>query len=119
MICSGLNRFPLAIAGSFVPGQSSQSTRSKKSQSGQYIRLGSPIPGTPLNYFAGLTQLRLRVFSCATLIGITPPVVLYVWLGRAGRTVLDGSGPNIGPVQAILLGVGIVTTVTATVVVSR
>src|SRR5215207_6393282 len=34
MICSALNRFPLAISGSFVPGRSSQSTRSKSSQSG-------------------------------------------------------------------------------------
>src|SRR5215204_2031829 len=44
MICSGLNRFPLAIAGSFVPGQSSQSTRSKKSQSGQTLTTQAPQP---------------------------------------------------------------------------
>src|SRR4051794_18063919 len=35
MICSGLNRFPLAISGSFGPGRCSQSTRSKSGRSGQ------------------------------------------------------------------------------------
>ena len=38
------------------------------------LRLGAPIPGTVLNYAAGMTRLPLTVFSCATLIGIAPQV---------------------------------------------
>jgi len=83
------------------------------------LRLGSPCPGTPLSYLAGLTGLRLHVFTCATLIGIAPPVALYVSLGAAGRAALDGGRPEIGSVQMALLGVGVVTTITAAVVISR
>src|SRR3954453_15179435 len=60
------------------------------------LRLGSPFPGTPLSYLAGLTGLRLRVFACATLIGIAPPVALYVSLGAAGGAALDGGRAEIG-----------------------
>jgi len=81
------------------------------------LRLGSPLPGTALNYFAGVTGLRLRVFSCATLIGIAPPVALYVSLGMAGRVALDGSGVGLLPTP--LLGVGVVTTAAAVFIVSR
>jgi uncharacterized membrane protein YdjX (TVP38/TMEM64 family) len=83
------------------------------------LRLGSPFPGTALSYCAGMTRVRLHVFACATFIGIAPPVALYVVLGMAGRTALDGSGPEIGLVQAVLLGVGVITTITAAVLVSR
>ena len=81
------------------------------------LRLGSPLPGTALNYLAGVTGLRLRVFSCATLIGIAPPVAFYVSLGMAGRVALDGSG--MGSLPTPLLGVGVVTTAVAVIVVSR
>ena len=83
------------------------------------LRLGSPFPGTPLSYFAGMTGLRLRVFACATFIGIAPPVALYVSLGMAGWAALDGSGPEIGSAQTALLGVGVMTSITAAVMVSR
>jgi uncharacterized membrane protein YdjX (TVP38/TMEM64 family) len=83
------------------------------------LRLGSPFPGTALSYCAGMTRVRLHVFACATFIGIAPPVALYVVLGMAGRTALDGSGPEIGLAQAVLLGVGVITTITAAVLVSR
>ncbi|HKG77632.1 MAG TPA: hypothetical protein VKA90_09090, partial [Beijerinckiaceae bacterium] len=60
---------------------------------------------------------RLRVFSCATLIGIAPPVALYVSLGMAGGVALDGSGVGLLPTP--LLGVGVVTTAAAVFIVSR
>jgi len=81
------------------------------------LRLGSPIPGTVLNYAAGMTGLPLLVFSCATLIGIAPQVILFVWLGMLGQSALNG--PETGSIQAALLGVGVLTTVAAAAVVSR
>jgi uncharacterized membrane protein YdjX (TVP38/TMEM64 family) len=83
------------------------------------MRLGSPLPGTALNYLAGATGLRLRDFACATFIGIAPPVALYGTLGMTGRAALNGHGPEIGWVQMAMLGVGVITTLTAAVVVSR
>src|SRR5215212_9256012 len=78
---------------------------------------GLALPGTALNYLAGVTGLRLRVLSCATLIGIAPPVALYVSLGIAGGVALDGSGVGLLPTP--LLGVGVVTTAAAVFIVSR
>jgi uncharacterized membrane protein YdjX (TVP38/TMEM64 family) len=82
------------------------------------LRLG-PLPGTPLNYLAGVTRLRLRVFSGATIIGMAPPVALYASLGTAGRGALDGPGPEVGLVQTVLLGVGVMTTIAAATVICR
>src|SRR5215207_2219905 len=51
MICSGLNRFPLAIADSFVPGRLSQSTRSKASRSRQaFSSVSTAAAGTLLRH---------------------------------------------------------------------
>src|SRR5215203_4193381 len=81
MISSALNRFPLAISGSFVPGRSSQSTRSKSSQSGQ---MGSVIWSvqnenilTAIPLFILLGEILLRSGLADKMYGS-----LSAWLGR-------------------------------------
>jgi uncharacterized membrane protein YdjX (TVP38/TMEM64 family) len=52
------------------------------------LRLHSPLPGTLVSYLCGLTHMGVVSFSTATLLGIAPQVVLYVYLGVVGDALL-------------------------------
>ncbi|MDF3060024.1 MAG: hypothetical protein K0S06_133 [Microvirga sp.] len=52
------------------------------------LRLHSPLPGSLVSYLCGLTHMSVLSFSTATLAGIAPQVVLYVYLGVVGDAVL-------------------------------
>jgi uncharacterized membrane protein YdjX (TVP38/TMEM64 family) len=81
------------------------------------IRLASPIPGAAGNYFWGLTRIRLVPYSVATLVGILPSVVLFVYLGTLGRAALQGSLGSL--VQWLLMTAGLVVTAFATLLITR
>lgn len=55
------------------------------------LRLVPVVPFTVLNYAAGLTAVRARAFTAATVVGMAPATSLYVALGAAGRR--PGSAP--------------------------
>jgi uncharacterized membrane protein YdjX (TVP38/TMEM64 family) len=56
------------------------------------LRLGVPIPNAATNYMLGLTRIRFPAYALATLIFSIPQVVLFCFVGSAGRaTLLDGS----------------------------
>jgi uncharacterized membrane protein YdjX (TVP38/TMEM64 family) len=50
-----------------------------------------------------------------TMIGMLPGVLLKVWLGSAGRSVMTHGGP----LQWTVLAVGIVATVAVSVIITR
>jgi uncharacterized membrane protein YdjX (TVP38/TMEM64 family) len=52
------------------------------------LRLGSPIPTTVQNYLFGITRIRLWPYTVATFVFTVPQVVLYVYIGAAGRVAL-------------------------------
>jgi uncharacterized membrane protein YdjX (TVP38/TMEM64 family) len=85
------------------------------------LRLSPVLPFTLLNYALGLTSVRLRDYLIGS-IGMLPGTLLYVYSGRvvgdvaalaAGGAVEHGTG------YYSVLGLGLVATVVATVLVTR
>jgi uncharacterized membrane protein YdjX (TVP38/TMEM64 family) len=52
------------------------------------LRLHSPLPGSLVSYLCGLTGMGVLSYSTATLAGIAPQGVLYVYLGVVGDALL-------------------------------
>jgi uncharacterized membrane protein YdjX (TVP38/TMEM64 family) len=70
------------------------------------FRLGVPIPGTIQNYLFGLTRIGIWPYILATLLGVVPQSLLFVYLGAVGRMTL--SGPSwLGNLVLMLIGGGI------------
>lgn len=80
-------------------------------------RVASPLPASVQSYLFGLTGIGLRPFCAATIVGIAPQVLLYVYLGVVGQSVLR-SGPD-GRVQLALMVVGMVAIGVAVALVVR
>jgi uncharacterized membrane protein YdjX (TVP38/TMEM64 family) len=56
------------------------------------LRLGVPIPNAATNYMLGLTRIGFPSYVAATMIFSIPQIVLFSFVGSAGRaTLLDGS----------------------------
>jgi uncharacterized membrane protein YdjX (TVP38/TMEM64 family) len=53
------------------------------------FRLGSPLPGTLTNYVLGLTRVGVVSFSFATLIGVLPQTLIFVYFGAIGKMAID------------------------------
>lgn len=77
-------------------------------------RLSPVFPFSLLNYFFGLTRVRLGAYVLANLIGMLPGTFLYVYLGHAARSTLGGGSRwffNLVGVAATILIVVWVTRV--------
>jgi uncharacterized membrane protein YdjX (TVP38/TMEM64 family) len=77
----------------------------------------SPAPGTALNYALGVTGISLRQYATGTLLGLTPSVLVFVYLGAMGATVLDPS--SITHAHFAFLAVGFVAIAIAFWLVAR
>ncbi|MEO7261173.1 MAG: TVP38/TMEM64 family protein [Jatrophihabitantaceae bacterium] len=66
-------------------------------------RLIPVVPFTAVNYLAGVTALRVRVFLTATMLGILPASTAYVALGAYG------SQPGSWPVWTALTALAVIT----------
>ena len=53
------------------------------------LKLSPLCPFAIMNYALGVTQLRLRDFVLASLVGTVPGTLLYVWLGSLLHTMSD------------------------------
>jgi uncharacterized membrane protein YdjX (TVP38/TMEM64 family) len=53
------------------------------------LRLASPVPGTPMNYLFGLTQIPSGPYTWGTAVGNAVPTLCFTFIGAASRTVLD------------------------------
>ncbi len=53
------------------------------------LKLSPLCPFAIMNYALGATQLRLRDFVWASLVGAVPGTLLYVWLGSLLHTMSD------------------------------
>ena len=63
------------------------------------MRAAAFLPHNILNYFFGLTRVRMRDFMLGTLVGFTPIVALQVYAGSVTRTAADllsRRGPGLG-----------------------
>jgi uncharacterized membrane protein YdjX (TVP38/TMEM64 family) len=53
-----------------------------------WLRFASPLPNAVQNYVFGLTRIGFLAFAITTFLFAIPQVMLYVYLGSAGRAVL-------------------------------
>jgi uncharacterized membrane protein YdjX (TVP38/TMEM64 family) len=79
-------------------------------------RLSPAIPFTMLNYIFSLTSLRFTHYVIASWIGMIPGTLAYVYLGSLGNLGNDGEKTGI---EWMLIGAGIIATVTVTILISR
>ncbi len=56
------------------------------------LRLSPLIPFNLQHYFYGITDIKLWHYVPATLVGISPGTLLYVYLGAAGKAVVGDWG---------------------------
>lgn len=84
------------------------------------MRLSPLFPFNFLNYALGLTQVSLRSYVLATLIGIAPGALLYVWIGSSITQIADlGSGVATTPSSQALYWGGLLATLAVTMVATR
>ena len=82
------------------------------------LRFASPVPNAVQNYVFGLTRIGFLPFAVTTFVFSIPQVVLYVYLGSAGRAVLFDD--KLSMLNRVLLAVGLISiAVAATLVVRR
>jgi uncharacterized membrane protein YdjX (TVP38/TMEM64 family) len=81
------------------------------------LRLSPLVPFSLSNYLYGLTAVSFWPYVLATAVAIVPGTLLYVSLGAAGRAVAARDGRS--PLEWTLLGVGLLATAAATVLVGR
>src|ERR1041384_4406314 len=85
------------------------------------LRLSPIVPYVLLNYALGFSRVRLRDFLVAC-VGMIPTIVMYAYYGRIVGDVAKiaaGVAPPRGREYYVLLVVGLVATVAATMVITR
>jgi uncharacterized membrane protein YdjX (TVP38/TMEM64 family) len=85
------------------------------------LRLSPIVPYVLLNYGLGLSRVRFRDFLLAS-VGMIPTIVMYVYYGKVVGDVAKvaaGVAPPRGQGYYILLGVGLVATVIASMAIAR
>ena len=84
-------------------------------------RLSPLFPFVLLNYAYGLTGVRLRDYFLATLVGMLPGTLMYVYIGSlaAGVAGLGGAGQARTPLEWALYGLGLAATAAVAVIVGR
>ena len=86
------------------------------------LRLSPLFPFNLLNYALGLTRVSLRTYALASLIGMFPGTLLYVYLGSlvtSAAQLASGQRPAGGPYGQVLFWGGLVATLLATVLITR
>jgi uncharacterized membrane protein YdjX (TVP38/TMEM64 family) len=72
------------------------------------LRLASPVPGSATSYLLGLSGIRLRPFASATCLGLAPQTLLFVLIGAAAPTALEGGSFSV--LKLVIVLAGVVTT---------
>jgi len=80
-------------------------------------RLSPAFPFTLLNYAFGLTQVKLGHYVLASWVGMLPGTVMYVYLGSLAQAATVERVRTPG--EWALYGVGLLATITVTVLVTR
>lgn len=80
------------------------------------------LPFPALNYSHGLTDVRLRDYLAATMIGMVPAIFLFVYLGTLASDVADIMNGQVtledNQLLAVIFGGGVVLLVVAAIVVA-
>ncbi len=85
------------------------------------LRLSPVFPFNLLNYALGVTKVPFGSYALATLIGMIPGSVMYVYLGSAARSLADVAAGQVegGVGQQIFFWMGLAATVAVALVVTR
>ncbi len=84
------------------------------------LRLSPVFPYSVLNYALGLSGVRFRDYLWASLVGMFPGTLLYVYLGSAITSAGDlGAKPTGSPLSAWLYWLGLGCALTVVVIVTR
>jgi uncharacterized membrane protein YdjX (TVP38/TMEM64 family) len=81
------------------------------------LRFASPLPNAVQNYMFGLTRIGFWPFAITTFVFSIPQVLLYVYIGSAGRALLLDEG--LSTLNRALLGVGLISIFVAALLVFR
>jgi uncharacterized membrane protein YdjX (TVP38/TMEM64 family) len=81
------------------------------------LRFASPVPNAVQNYVFGLTRIGFLPFAITMFLFTIPQVMLYVYLGSAGRAVLLVE--NLSTLNRVQLGVRLISSVCAAMLVVR
>ena len=82
-------------------------------------RLSPVFPFNAQNYFYGLTGVTFYQYVAASLVGMFPGTLLYVYIGAAGAEVAEASGGAASWGQTALLVAGLIATAAVVVLVTR
>ncbi|MEX2206459.1 MAG: TVP38/TMEM64 family protein [Myxococcota bacterium] len=85
------------------------------------LRLSPLVPFNLLNYALGLSRVRLRDYTLASL-GMLPGTLLYVYSGKVAgdvASIAGGAGVERGSEYYALLALGFVATIGVTAVITR
>jgi uncharacterized membrane protein YdjX (TVP38/TMEM64 family) len=69
------------------------------------LRLASPVPGSATSYLLGLSGIRLWPFAIATCLGLAPQTLLFVLIGAAAPTALEGGPFSVLKLVIVLAGI--------------
>jgi len=86
------------------------------------LRLSPLFPFNLLNYALGLTRVRQRDYALASVLGMFPATLLYVYLGSLITSVAQltsGQRPDSGTWGRVLFWGGLAATVAVTVLITR
>jgi uncharacterized membrane protein YdjX (TVP38/TMEM64 family) len=84
---------------------------------GGLLRLASLVPGTVTNYLLGVTRIGPVPYALATLVGLAPQTILFVYIGAAGKMALEDISKS--PLNIALLVVGLAFTAWVAFAVTR
>ncbi|MGA8399915.1 MAG: TVP38/TMEM64 family protein [Stellaceae bacterium] len=79
------------------------------------LRLSPIVPFNLQNYALGITAIPFWQYIGATLVGIIPGLVIYIYFGMFGK----GLGKGVSPMDWALFGVGALATIVLGVLVTR
>ena len=80
-------------------------------------RLSPTFSFSLLNYAFGLTNVRWIEYCLATLLGMLPGMIMFVYLGSLGKLATDSG--EIKTDKIVLTIVGLLATIAATVLITR
>jgi len=85
------------------------------------LRLSPVFPFNILNYALGLTRVSFRNYAAASLIGMLPATLMYVYFGSAARSLTDVAAGNVqgGLAGQIFFWIGLSATIGVALFVTR
>jgi len=85
------------------------------------LRLSPAFPFNLLNYALGLTKVSFGAYAGASLIGMLPGAMMYVYLGSAARSLADVAAGQVesGAAGRVFFWVGLAATIAVVVLVTR